>query len=85
GLVEASEHKVGSPVDQVLLFCFHYDTSRGKYTLLTMNLVKAGGVLILLAIGGLFLAVRMINKKRARYLAETSFGDGGVQPFRPAD
>ena len=85
GLVEASEHKVGSPVDQVLLFCFHYDTSRGKYTLLTMNLVKAGGVLILLAIGGLFLAVRMLNKKRARYLAETSFDDGGVQPVRPAD
>ena len=31
GLVEASENKIGSPVDQVLLFCFHYDPVTGKY------------------------------------------------------
>ena len=32
GLVEASQDKIGSPVDQVLLYCFHYDPSQGKYT-----------------------------------------------------
>ncbi len=31
GLVEASENKIGSPIDQVLLFCFHYDPAEGKY------------------------------------------------------
>ncbi|HYM01157.1 MAG TPA: SCO family protein [Blastocatellia bacterium] len=85
GLVEASEHKVGSPVDQVLLYCFHYDTSRGKYTLLTMNLVRIGGLLILAFIGVLLLGVRMINKKRARFLRETEFGTDEPRPFRPAD
>ena len=29
GLVEASQGKIGSPVDQVLLFCFHYDPTAG--------------------------------------------------------
>ena len=31
-LVEASKHKIGSPVDYVLLFCFHYDPTQGRYT-----------------------------------------------------
>ena len=31
GLVEASDNKIGTPVDQVLLFCFHYDPAKGKY------------------------------------------------------
>ena len=32
-LVEASAGKIGSPVDQMLLFCFHYDPTFGKYTM----------------------------------------------------
>ncbi|HTU45234.1 MAG TPA: SCO family protein [Bryobacteraceae bacterium] len=48
GLVEASKHKIGSPVDYALLYCFHYDASQGKYTLAIMNVLKlAGGVTIL--------------------------------------
>ena len=31
GLVEASQNKIGSPVDQILLFCYHYDPATGKY------------------------------------------------------
>ena len=31
GLVEASQEKIGTPVDEVLLFCFHYDPTTGKY------------------------------------------------------
>jgi protein SCO1/2 len=72
GLVEASSGKVGSPVDQVLLFCYHYDPSRGKYTVLTMNLLKAGGVAVLAALGILLVALRSMNKRRARYLAEAA-------------
>lgn len=44
-LVEASEHKIGSPVDYITLFCFHYDATQGKYTLAIVNLLKlAAGV-----------------------------------------
>src|SRR5579871_484337 len=51
GLVEAAHGTIGSPVDQVLLFCFHYDPTEGKYGAAVMNFIRAGGVLTVLAIG----------------------------------
>jgi protein SCO1/2 len=52
GLIEASEHKIGSAVDQVLLYCFHYDASLGKYSASVMNFIRLGGVATLLSIAG---------------------------------
>ena len=40
GLVEAAANKIGSPIDQLLLLCYHYDPVSGKYTLLIMNLLR---------------------------------------------
>jgi protein SCO1 len=57
GLVEASEGKIGSAVDQVLLFCYHYDPVTGKYGLLISRLIKTGGLLTVLAIGILILVL----------------------------
>jgi len=51
GLVEASEGKIGTPVDQVLLFCYHYDPATGKYGLLISRVVQAGGALTVLILG----------------------------------
>jgi protein SCO1/2 len=51
GLVEASNHRIGSPVDRVLLYCFHYDPAEGKYGPAVMNLVRAGGALTLVSLG----------------------------------
>jgi protein SCO1 len=51
GLVEASEGKIGSPVDQMLLFCYHYDPKTGKYGLLISHIIQAGGVLTVLILG----------------------------------
>lgn len=51
GLVEASQNKIGSPVDQILLYCFHYDPTLGKYSASVMTFVRVGGVLTMLAIG----------------------------------
>lgn len=48
GLVEASNGKIGSLVDTVLLFCYHYDPSTGKYSTAVLNLLRAAGVLVLL-------------------------------------
>jgi protein SCO1/2 len=50
GLVEASRGKIGSPADKILLFCFHYDPATGKYGLLVMNVVRAGGAATVLGI-----------------------------------
>jgi protein SCO1/2 len=55
GLVDASQGKIGSPVDQVLLFCYHYDPHTGKYGLLISRVLQlAGGLTVVF--GGIFLA-----------------------------
>ncbi len=63
-LVEASKEKIGTPVDAFLLFCFHYDVSQGKYTATIFNMLKLGGGLTLVLLGGLiFLLMRGEKKK----------------------
>jgi protein SCO1 len=57
GLVEASEGKIGTPVDQVLLFCYHYDPSTGKYGLLISRLIQLAGAVTVLAIASLILVL----------------------------
>jgi protein SCO1/2 len=64
GLIEASENKIGSPMDQVLLYCYHYDPATGKYGAAVLNLIRLGGVLMLIAVGGLFLFMRRRNAQR---------------------
>ena len=54
GLVEASQNKIGSPADAVLLFCFHYDPATGKYGAVAMNLLRGSAALFAL-VGGMFL------------------------------
>lgn len=56
GLVEASQNKIGNPVDQFLLFCFHYDPATGKYGAVAMNIVRAAGAAFVL-VCGTFLAI----------------------------
>jgi protein SCO1/2 len=63
GLVEASAHRIGTVVDQALLLCYHYDPTAGTYGLVVMNLVRAGGVVTLVLIGG-FLAVAFRRERR---------------------
>jgi protein SCO1 len=52
-LEQASNGKIGSPVDQVLLFCYHYDPHTGKYGLVIARAVQIGGALTLLGLGTL--------------------------------
>ena len=66
GLVEASENRIGSAVDQILLYCYHYDPTTGKYGPVVMNMLRAAGVFTLLAIGLLFVFMRRRNVARAR-------------------
>ena len=50
GLVEAADGKIGSPVDQLLLFCFHYDPATGKYGAIAIDAVRLGGIATVLAL-----------------------------------
>jgi len=44
GLIEASEERIGSRIDDVLLFCYHYDPATGTYGAAMLNLVRLGGI-----------------------------------------
>lgn len=52
GLMEAAENRIGSPIDQLLLFCYHYDPSTGRYSSAALTGIRAAGLLTLLALGG---------------------------------
>ena len=56
GLVEASQNKIGNPVDQILLFCYHYDPATGKYGAIVMNIVRVTAAAFVL-LGGTFLLI----------------------------
>lgn len=51
-IVEASNGKIGSPADQLLLLCYHYDPASGSYAAAAMNFVRAGGVATVFALAG---------------------------------
>lgn len=65
GLVEAGEGLLGNPIDQVLLYCYHYDPVVGKYSAATMNLLRGAAALTLLALGS-FIGVMLLRDRRQR-------------------
>jgi protein SCO1 len=70
-LVEASQNKIGSPVDQLLLFCYHYDPATGTYGARVMRAVRVAGVVTLFGMVALFFAMR---RRSARQMRLTSGG-----------
>jgi protein SCO1 len=64
GLVEASNHKIGSPADELMLYCFHYDPSTGKYGFVIMNVIRALGSATVVALGTLLFV--LIRKERQK-------------------
>jgi protein SCO1 len=66
GLVEASQNKIGSVADQVLLFCYHYDPVTGKYGFVIMTAARILGVLFVIGLGT-FIAV-MLHREGARFV-----------------
>ena len=64
GLVEASDSKIGSPVDQVLLFCYHYDPSTGKYSVAIMSFLRLAGVVTVLSIVVFLFAMSRRDRRR---------------------
>jgi protein SCO1/2 len=67
GLVEASAGRIGTPVDQVLLYCFHYDPASGKYGAVIVNIIRLAGAATLVLLG---LSLWMMSRRRARLLEQ---------------
>lgn len=70
GLVEASAGRIGSPVDRILLYCFHYDPTEGRYGPAVMNLVRGGGVLTLVGLGLFAGGLWRQERRKARLRAQ---------------
>ena len=67
GLIEAAQNKIGTPVDQLLLFCYHWDASTGKYTATAMNILRmAGGATVLLLGGFVIIMLRRDVKEKGK-------------------
>jgi protein SCO1/2 len=71
-LVEASHNRIGSAVDQILLFCYHYDPRTGKYGAVVLNVLRLSAVLVLIGMGaGLFVLWRFDLRRHQTEINET--------------
>jgi protein SCO1/2 len=64
GLVESSAGRIGTPVDQILLLCVHYDPATGKYGLVISRVLQIAGSATALALGAFLLAMFRLERRR---------------------
>jgi protein SCO1/2 len=69
GLVEASQGKIGNAVDQVLLYCYHYDPATGKYGAIVSNMLRLGAGFTILMLGLLLFILFRLEKLAPRRIA----------------
>ncbi|RMG01025.1 MAG: SCO family protein [Planctomycetota bacterium] len=82
-LLEASDGKIGTTTDCILMFCFHYDASRGKYGLAAFRLMQVAGAFTVLVLGA-FLGTYWLRERRKAARAEASTTDETKQSDPPA-
>lgn len=74
-LLEAGEGEIGSPLEQLMLYCFHYDSTDRQYTPVAMNIMRVGGgltlAILVLAIGLMGLREYRSRKKSIRRTTDT--------------
>lgn len=74
-LVEASQGKIGTIFDAVFLSCFHYISKDGRYTASVMGIMRLGGVLTMVALGGVLLFFWRFDARRRRQAAAAVVGE----------
>jgi len=57
GLIEASRDKIGTLVDQVTLYCYHYDPNTGRYGAVVSNIMRLAGAATMLVLGGFLIVM----------------------------
>jgi protein SCO1/2 len=66
GLVEASEHKIGSPVDAIMTYCYHYDPLLSRHSLVVARVVQLGCLVTLFCLGGYLIVMFRRDRKHAK-------------------
>lgn len=65
GLMEASAGKIGSPIERLLLLCYHYDPSTGKYNLVIMSTLQILGTATVLSLGTFMFVMFRRDRRKA--------------------
>ena len=73
-LAEAAEGRSLSALDQLLLYCYHYDPSSRSYSFAAINIMRAGGVLVLIVVGAVLASFWMRESRRRRAATVTAEG-----------
>lgn len=73
-LVQASNGKIGTAVDQALLYCYHYDATKGKYTVAVMNIIRLLGVATVVGFGAFILFSLRRERRQANAVKRTATG-----------
>jgi protein SCO1/2 len=64
-LIEAADRHIGNPVDQILLYCYHYDPLTGKYGVLIMNVLRLAGSATVLGLGAFMVVMFRRDRRNA--------------------
>ena len=74
GLVDASQGKIGTPVDKMLLFCFQYDPSTARYSATVLGIMR---LMAVATVAGLLLMI-LVFRRRDRRTAQTNLSHQGA-------
>jgi protein SCO1/2 len=76
GLVEAATNHIGSPVDNILTYCYHYDPGTNKHSLIVARVVQLGGLVTMLSLGGFMLVMFRRDYRQDRHAGTETQGTG---------
>ena len=80
GLVEASSNKIGSPVANILTYCYHYDPATNTHSLIVARVMQLGGLVTLLSLGGFMLVMFRHDAKQPAVHANGNFDTNNGRP-----
>jgi protein SCO1/2 len=78
GLAEASAHRIGSPVDNILTYCYHYDPQTNKHALIVARIVQLGGLLTVCLLGGFMLVMLRRDSQESHKYPGTGMPGNGL-------
>ena len=85
-LVEASEGRVGSPMDRILLMCFNYNPSTGRYSMTVLTIVRTAGAVMVALLVGFWLVTWRLGKRAAQSPVAAAIGPIGLMgPIGPIE
>jgi len=73
-LIEASQGRIGSPVDQIILSCYRYDPTTGRYGVYALGLMRLLGVITVLAIGTFMVVMWRVERRGSAAAAAAAAG-----------